>query len=303
MRGEVVLAGVPFGEGPVWCPDGTLVITHISPGGLRRIWPQSGRSRIIASTPGGANSAQLASDGGFVVTQNGGIDFSPFESVLGLAKGELPPYVPAPPGLQRVLPSGELTYLADQGFEAPNDLVVARDGTIYFTDPPHLRGTPPAGGEGRGRVWALAPGDDPVLVAGGFAYCNGIALSPEGRLLVVEGLGLLWLEPDGRREWWVEKLPGGSAGDGFCFDREGRLYVAAPTDHCVRVLERDGRQLDVLELGAGAVPTNCCFGGADGRTLFTTELRPGRVLAFEGMPTAGLPLHPWPAPAGATGPT
>jgi gluconolactonase len=298
MRGEVILDGVAFGEGPVWCPDGTLVITHVTPGGLRRIWPESGRSEILVSTAGGANGAQLASDGGFVVTQNGGIDFTPFADLLGFAPGEIPPFEPATPGLQRLLPSGELVYLADQGFQAPNDLAVASDGTIYFTDPPRLHGAPPFRGEPRGRLFAFAPDGELRLVADGFAYDNGIALSPDGRLLVVEAQGLLWVDPDGRKEWLVEKLPGGSAGDGFCFDREGRLYLAAPGDHCVRVLEPEGRQVEVLDLGPGAVPTNCCFGGADGRTLFTTELRPGRVVAFEGLPAPGLPLTPWPAPRG-----
>ena len=49
-------------------------------------------------------------------------------------------------------------------------------------------------------------------------------------------------------------------------------------------------------LGDDAYPTNVCFGGADRRTIFTTELAPGRVCAVEGLPTPGLPLHPWPAP-------
>ena len=46
-------------------------------------------------------------------------------------------------------------------------------------------------------------------------------------------------------------------------------------------------------VGTGLV-TNCCFGGADLRTLFVTEGIPGSVVAFEGMPTPGLPVHPVP---------
>jgi sugar lactone lactonase YvrE len=37
-----------------------------------------------------------------------------------------------------VWPDGEVTYLAGEGLRAPNDLVVAGDGTVFFTDPPHL---------------------------------------------------------------------------------------------------------------------------------------------------------------------
>jgi len=41
------------------------------------------------------------------------------------------------------------------------------------------------------------------------------------------------------------------------------------------------------------VTTNCCFGGADGRTLFATDAIPGHIVAWEGMPTPGLPLRAW----------
>jgi sugar lactone lactonase YvrE len=44
------------------------------------------------------------------------------------------------------------------------------------------------------------------------------------------------------------------------------------------------------------VTTNCCFGGPDGRTLFATDGLPGQIVAWEGMPAPGLPLHPWPGP-------
>ena len=94
MQAEVVTAETPLGEGPVWCPDGTLVITSISPGGLVRIWPESGRCERILEVPGGANSAQLASDGGFVLANNGGIDFTVFAeagmTVVGFGPGDDP---------------------------------------------------------------------------------------------------------------------------------------------------------------------------------------------------------------------
>jgi len=293
---EVLTAEVPLGEGPVWCPDGTLVISLISPGALLRIRPETGESEQIVSVPGGANSAQLASDGGFVIANNGGIDFTTFADALGIDPTKIP-YRPGAPGLQRVSPSGEVTTLAHAGLQAPNDLIVAPDGTIYFTDPPPHGGTQSQGGEGR--LWSYHHGDEEELrlIASGFDYDNGVALSPEGRLLIVEARGLLWIDPDsGDREWWVEQLPGESPGDGFAFDAEGQLYCACPMDHCIRVLDPSGKHVDTIELGEGAYPTNCCFGGADQRTLFTTELAPGRVCVIEGLPTPGLELTPWPTP-------
>ncbi len=289
MKPEIVVREVPFAEGPVWCPDGTLVITHLAPGALRRIWPGTGRSELIATTRGSANAAQLAADGGFVVTQNGGLDYNSFGDVLDLPPGGAPAHDPVTPGIQRVSPAGDVSYLVDRDMRGPNDLVVAPDGTLYWTDPgPHGASDAPVG-----RVFALRPGGEPREVAGGFAYDNGIAISRDGRILVVEGEGLMWVTPDGEKDWLVEKLPGNSVGDGLAFDEDGRIYVCAPLDHVIRVLEPDGKQVEVLELGEKAIVTNCCFGGEDRRTLFTAEILPGRVVAFEGLPSPGVPMTPW----------
>src|SRR5678816_4921264 len=106
------------------------------------------RDRIekIVSLQGGANSAQLVDDGGFVVTNNGGIDFTVFAEALHLDASKIP-YRPGPPGLQRVTPDGDVIVLAHEGLQAPNDLIVAGDGTIYFTDPPPHGGMRSSGGE------------------------------------------------------------------------------------------------------------------------------------------------------------
>lgn len=294
MQYEVVSADAPLGEGPVWCPDGTLVITQISPGKLRRFDVGSGRAEDVVTVLGGCNSAQLAADGGFVVCNNGGIDFTAFAEALGLDPTKIP-YQPGPPGLQRVFPDGDVITLAQEGLQAPNDLVVAPDGTIYFTDPPPHGGTRSEGHEGR--FWRYSIESGLREIASGFDYDNGVALSPEGRLLIVEARGLMWIDPDsGEREWWIETLPGESPGDGFAFDTVGNLYCACPMDHRIRVFDPSGKPIEEIDLGEGAYPTNCCFGGADGRTLFTTELAPGRVCAIEGLPHPGLPMHPWPTP-------
>src|SRR5688500_17114910 len=78
MKPEVVAEDTGLGEGPVWCPDGTLVVTSVDRGVLLRIWPETGKHEVVADTAGSPNAAQLASDGGFVVTQAGGHDLSPY---------------------------------------------------------------------------------------------------------------------------------------------------------------------------------------------------------------------------------
>src|SRR5271168_5041896 len=138
---EVVSDQLPFGEGPVWCPDGTVVCSSVSHGALYRIWPGDGRTEVLAQTGGGANAALLASDGSFIVTQNGGIDLV----ALGHIK-DAPPIKWMTPGLQRATPDGEVTYLTTEPMQAPNDLIAGPDGCIYFTDPGPY---PPKGGIAR----------------------------------------------------------------------------------------------------------------------------------------------------------
>jgi gluconolactonase len=291
MTPSVVATGIRFPEGPVWCPGGdgeepTVVCTSVADGALLRVDLGDGRVERVATVGGGANAAARCADGGFLVTQNGGIDF---EST-NLYPDDPPPFRPATPGLQRVAPDGTVRYVADQGFRAPNDLVVDPDGTLWFTDPPPY----PPSGEPLGRVHTWS-GDRSTVVADGFQYCNGIALEPTGTFVVVEAHGLMRLQPDGSRDWIVEALAGGD-GDGLCVDVDGRLYVANTAAHGIRVLEPDGTEVEFLAIPGNGVTTNCCFGGADGRTLFATDGLPGTLVAWEGLPTPGLPVQPWAGP-------
>ncbi len=289
MHSEIVATGITFGEGPVWCGETRLVVTSVPLGMLYEIDVGSGTVSALADVGGGANGAALCDDGGFLVTNNGGIDLSTMPMLpAGL------PVRHATPGLQRVAGDGAVGYLADDGFGAPNDLVVGRDGAVYFTDPPHWPPEAPRSG----RVWSYHDGSV-TLVADGFHYCNGIALTPDGRLVVVEVRGLMDVAT---REWVVETLgPGG--GDGFCYDVDGRAYVASTVEHGIRVVEPDGMIADFWPIASGGpneqgdrnqeLCTNCCFGGGDLRTLFVTDAVPGNVLAFESCPTPGLPLTPF----------
>jgi sugar lactone lactonase YvrE len=288
---QIVATGLPFGEGPAWCADGTIVCTSVAGGRLYRVFPEGGDTEVVAVTDGGPNSCAPAVDGGFLVTQNGGVDFSLFQ-LPGF--GDLPACKPVTPGIQYVSASGDCRYLASHATDGsalrgPNDLTVAADGSVYFTDPGHY----PLPEQPSGRVMKLDRDGEVSVVAGGFSYCNGIALDRHGALVIVEGPGLMRLGLDGGREWIIEQL-GAAPGDGFCFDVEGNAYVCCSTDHCIRVIDPDGIQVDVLLIDGPGLVTNCCFGGADGRSLFATDAIPGHVLMWSGLPHAGLQVHHWP---------
>ena len=283
-------------EGPVWCPDGTLIVTCVDGGLIHRVFPDQGRAVVVGRTAGGPNGAALAGDGGVVVAQNGGFDFA----AAGL--GDTPPPDRVEPSLQVVSPLGEVVVLARGGLSAPNDLVVTADGTVLFTDSPVF--TDPSRYpydlvRREGRVWAADRAGSLRLVADQFAFCNGIALDVDGSVLVVEANGIVRLSDDGAdREWVVRAMNDGDAdvvADGICLDTAGRIYAAVYNEGGIRVFE-DGRPVDFLPVAGGAVLTNCCFGGGDGRTLFATSAFPAQVVAWEGLPTAGLALTAWPGP-------
>src|SRR5438874_2735470 len=94
---EILAIGLPFGEGPAVCADGSLVVTAIQEGQLWRVPPGGGAGTPIADVGGGPNSAVVTADNGFVVAQNGGIDLV----ALGVLESDAAVRF-VRPGLQRV---------------------------------------------------------------------------------------------------------------------------------------------------------------------------------------------------------
>jgi gluconolactonase len=171
--------------------------------------------------------------------------------------------------------------VVDAGLNAPNDLAVAADGTLYLTDPgnPFLQTRLPA------RVVALSPNGRMRTLAEDFAYCNGIATG-DGELFVTDHGGVIRIGFDGAREWAV-KFEGGV--DGLALDVDGRLYVCGQADGIIRVFD-GAAQVDELRVGSRACVTNCCFGGPELRDLYVTDALAGAVLVFTGMPSPGRPV-------------
>ncbi len=290
---EVVLTGLRFPEGPVWCADGTVVCTTLADGRLWRVFPQENRAECVAVTGGSPNAAAPANDGSFVVTQSGGYDYTK----LGIWH-DLPPFAAVDAGLLHVRTDGTVAYLTRAVFGAPNDLVTSADGTIYFTDPPCQPPVHPTG-----RVHAYSTDGTTRVIAENFAFCNGIALERDGSIVVVEkNAGLMRVHLDGTKEWIVEQI-GEHGADGFCLDEDGNFYVAGRQDHGIWIIDPAGAVVDFLPIPAPesgpASTTNCCFGGADRRTLFVTDGFPGQLVAFSSMPIPGRAIHDWAPPTAA----
>ena len=279
MQPRVVATDVGFSEGPVWTQDGRLLVTSISHGAVYEIGADA--ARVLAQTRGGPNGMTEGRDGALYVAQNGGIFGRSGQSASR-----------AEPGVQ-VVEGANVRYLAS-GLGTPNDCCFGPDGRLYFTDP---RGWARPEEIEPGRVYAMALDGAPELLAEGPSFTNGIAFGPDPSLLYVsETFGQRVLAYPVRAGLLGEprefcRIDPGMP-DGMCFDEDGLLYVASTVAQQVQVFDRDGACIDRLPCGDNSMATNCCFGGPDGRTLFVTDARNERVLAFEAG-VRGLPLYPF----------
>lgn len=286
---EFVVDGILFPEGLAWSPDDqTLLVTSVQEGVVYKVLPGEHRKIAFADIGGGANNVALARGAEALVTQNGGLDAYPSISRSFPDVAPWPAIRHATPGLVHIDHGGTITNVLVGGVEAPNDLVVDRDNTVYFTDP----GNPFLAKPRNARVMALSTTGELRTVASGFDYCNGIEIEGDGILLVTDHEGLLRVAVDSGEVEWVAKGIANPAPDGVTVDRDGRVYVATSREAVVRVLE-NGRVVESLTVpGEGSV-SNCCFGGPNHDWLFVTDTRHGRVMVFTDMATPGRPAYPW----------
>lgn len=168
-------------------------------------------------------------------------------------------------------------------YNSPNDLVVASDGSVYFTDPPygHIDFAKSADQlRDVSGVYHRSPSGAVSLVDGDLTQPNGIALSPDEQSMYVA-----ISDPDAPRivryrlsdgvwqrdaETWfdmtvfqADESPG--MPDGMAVATDGTIFATAPGG--VAILTPDAEVLGRIVTG---MPTgNCCF-GEGGSTLFIT---------------------------------
>lgn len=189
---------------------------------------------------------------------------------------------------------GSITVIADRyegkKLNSPNDAVVASDGAIWFTDPSYgilsdYEGDYAESEIGACHVYRVDPATGAVQkVADDFVKPNGIAFSPDEKLLYIADTGASHDDnaPRHIRKFTVGengKLSGGevfaecTAGlfDGFRVDTKGRIWTSAGDGvHCY---DPDGTLIGKVKIPE--IVANCTFGGAKRNRLFicgTTSL-------------------------------
>lgn len=276
---EHFIADLGFTEGPVNCQDGGFAATAIDRGEIAIV--RDGKAGVLATTGGGPNGLVEAKGGVFYLCQNGGV-----WPALNHIKRE--------PGVQKIAADGTVSYVAT-GMTAPNDLAFGPDGLLYVTDPTRK----PERNDGR--VWRLnvETGQcDKILHVDW--YPNGIGFGPDDDQIILADTGLRRLvavprkdpSPDKARTLFTMTV---GMPDGFAFDREGNVVVAAvgvkeDEPGTVQVWSPAGKCLEVIELKRTRFITNVSISAE--RKLYICDSGNYGVVVRD-WPTAGLPLHPF----------
>lgn len=249
---QQVATGFRFTEGPVWHPDGYLAFSDIP---ADTIYALRGPEPEVYRRPSGnANGLAFDRQGRLVACEHGNRRVSRTEadgSVRALA-----------------------THYRGKRLNSPNDLVVKSDGAIYFTDPPY--GVRPERRELDFQgVYRIGPDGGLTLLVDDFVKPNGLAFSPDERILYVadterDHLRAFDVKEDGTlangRMFVQVEAPDQLRPDGVKVDTEGNVYVAAADG--VRIFSPAGEHVETIRLPAR--PANLAFGGPQGRTLYVT---------------------------------
>jgi gluconolactonase len=243
---EDVAAGFPGGEGPVWSKDGFLIFSDYS------------RDRLYKYVPGKAPEVFREGSNG---TNGNTLD----------AQGRLYSCEYKARRVTRTNPDGRIEVIAERfegkRFNAPNDIVVRRDGHVYFTDPLF---TPLDQRElDFYGVYHMTPAGEIEAIARLQTRPNGVAISPDGRVLYVantdeKNVRAYDLDGAGRASRERVAIANLEAGpDGMRVDMNGNLYLAA---RGVQVYSPEGSLLGRIAVPVN--PRNLAFGDADMRTLY-----------------------------------
>ena len=256
-----IATGSTWAEGPCWIPASRTLRWSDIPGDRILQWHQdTGETSTYAAGVEFTNGRTLDRDGSVVQCSHG------HRRVERDRDGVVTPIVDGWGG-------GRLN--------SPNDVVVARDGSVWFTDPAYGITQPREGHPGEreyGDHWVFRCGPDgedlrPVVLD--LDEPNGLAFSPDERVLYVASSSsaepvVRAYDVDGRRvkngRVLVRLDEGEGVPDGIRVDEHGNVWSS--THRGVTVFAPDGARIG--DVAVPEVVSNLCFGGDDGTTLFVT---------------------------------
>ena len=249
-------------EGPVYLADEeALYFTTVRRErvAIKRLALADGTVSVVRADANMANGMALDRDGSLVVCEQGTLTEPARISRFDRATGEVETIVDSWNGLP---------------LNSPNDVAVAPDGAIWFTDPSYgyVQGFRPDPQTSDLVYRYDAASGELAAVLDSLDKPNGLAFSPDGRVLYVGDNGaphhlLAYDVENGARlargrvlATFTPEQP-----DGIKVDERGRIYASAADG--VRILDDRGGKIGEIEL-PGAV--NFTFGGPGRDILYIT---------------------------------
>ncbi|PYY35707.1 SMP-30/gluconolactonase/LRE family protein [Curtobacterium sp. MCPF17_050] len=267
---ETLDTGSTWAEGPCWIPATRTLRWSDIPGDRIMQWSAAeGTVSVYADGVEYTNGRTLDRDGSVVQCSHG------LRRVERDRDGTVTPITSSWGGVR---------------YNSPNDVVVTRDGSVWFTDPAYGITQPREGHPGvreYGDHWVFRcgpAGEDLRPVVLDVDEPNGLAFSPDERVLYVassdrtrpviraydvvvdaDAAGAPAVRVKNGRDL-VRFAPDEGVPDGIRVDEAGRIWSSSALG--VVISSADG-----VRIGTVPVPevvSNLCFGGDDGRTLFIT---------------------------------
>jgi gluconolactonase len=251
-----------FIEGPSFDREGHLYIVDIPFGRIFRISPD-GKWSLAAEYDGWPNGLKISPEGRILVA-----DYRHGIMELDAASGRMQPV---------------LRSRNSESFRGCNDLHIASNGDIYFTDQGQTGLHDPSG-----RVYRFTrDGRLDCLISTGISP-NGLVLDTSEKVLFVAMTrdNAVWRLPF-MKDGSVSKvgrfcsLFGASGPDGMTMDKAGRLFVAHASLGHVFVFAPNGELIARIKSCAGASCTNVAIGGNNRDRLYITESTSGTVLVAD----------------------
>lgn len=264
---ESIVTGFDFTEGPIWHPnERALIFSDIMGNSLYR-WSATGGLKKIRRNSYMANGNAFDHQGHVITCEH---------ATSRVTRSDLTRCDPNTNEGLEVL----ATHYQGKEFNSPNDVVVKRDGMIYFTDP--AAGRSPVYGIPRepelpfAGVYRLDPTTKAVtLLVDDFALPNGLCFSLDERQLFVNDtmrnhIRVFDLQADGtltNGRLWAETLGAGvGVPDGMKVDQAGNIYSCGPGG--VHLFDPAGNALGVIHTPEPAA--NFVFGDEDLCSLYIT---------------------------------
>jgi gluconolactonase len=253
-----------FSEGPTWWPARDILVWSDVEG--RRVlgWHADGCVRVVIDATPFINGNTVDRDGNLIHCEHGNRRLS------------------------RTTPDGRYEALVEtyegRRFNAPNDVVCATDGALWFTDPSYglrlpRQGTLAESDLGHHSVYRFDPDDGSVRRMADLGQPNGLAFAPDGRTLYVSDTSrteggdghTIYAYPVtedqslGERRVFAEVEPG--VPDGFRVDRRGWIWTSSEAG--VQVFSAEGHRLGLIP--TPQVCSNCCFDPDESRLFITSK--------------------------------